>query len=106
MPPTAAWILLARVLRPQGRKGEVLADLFTDNPSQLKEYSQIWLAPPEFTSGPEPSASSVPVRTELRAFWLPTGRNAGRIAIETAADSVVETWARNRTRRAADRNVP
>ena len=34
MESASQWIVLAQILRPQGRKGEVLADLFTDFPDR------------------------------------------------------------------------
>lgn len=40
------WVLLARVVRPQGRRGEVLADLFTDFPDTLTDRQQLFLRPP------------------------------------------------------------
>ena len=48
MDPTSQWIVLAQILRPQGRKGEVLADLFTDFPERFDEHPGVWLAPSGF----------------------------------------------------------
>ena len=39
---------LARSPGPQGRKGEVLADLFTDFPERFDEHPGVWLAPSGF----------------------------------------------------------
>jgi 16S rRNA processing protein RimM len=37
------WTWLARIRRPQGRKGEVLADLLTDFPERFSERRRLWL---------------------------------------------------------------
>ena len=38
------FIVIARIVRPQGRHGEVLADLLTDFPEKFAERKQLWLA--------------------------------------------------------------
>jgi 16S rRNA processing protein RimM len=44
-PPTAPqeWVWLARIRRPQGRKGEVFADILTDFPEKFAERRHLWL---------------------------------------------------------------
>ncbi len=44
-PPTEeqSWVLVARIIRPRGNKGEVLAELFTDFPARLSSRLQIFL---------------------------------------------------------------
>ncbi len=37
------WVWLARIRRPQGRKGEVFADILTDFPEKFAERRQLWL---------------------------------------------------------------
>ena len=37
------WVWLARIRRPQGRKGEVLAEILTDFPEKFAERRQLWL---------------------------------------------------------------
>ena len=45
---TPAWVVLAHLLRPQGRKGEVLAELFTDFPERFEKLTTlIGVAPDE-----------------------------------------------------------
>ena len=44
--PHATWVLLARIVRPQGRRGEVLADIFTDFPEHFTERKRLFLRPP------------------------------------------------------------
>jgi 16S rRNA processing protein RimM len=70
------WVVLAQLLRPQGRKGEILAELFTDFPERFDTRKRVFLAPTGF-AGPE-SATRV---AEIAAWWLPVGRNQGRIVL-------------------------
>lgn len=42
---TENWVWLARIRRPQGRKGEVLAEILTDFPGKFAERRQLWLLP-------------------------------------------------------------
>ena len=75
------WVTLARIVRPQGRKGEVLADLFTDSPDQLRAGPEAFLRP----RGKEAAPAFV------EDFWLPTGRSAGRIVLKLRGiDSITD----------------
>jgi 16S rRNA processing protein RimM len=76
---TPAWIVLAHLLRPQGRKGEVLAELFTDFPERFEEQTRVFLAPTGF-EGEEAEARLA----EVVSFWLPVGKNEGRIVLQFA----------------------
>ena len=81
------WTLLARILRPQGRKGEVLADLFTDFPERFASQPDVWLAPPGFVDAQETRAAETgqePQTSKVLAHWLPVGRNAGRVVLQFA----------------------
>ena len=76
--------MLATLLRPQGRKGEVLAELLTDFPERFSENKRVFLASPGF-SGLEAETRAA----EITGFWLPTGRNEGRIVLHFAGtDSI------------------
>jgi 16S rRNA processing protein RimM len=44
------WVWLARIRRPQGRKGEVLAEILTDFPEKFSERRQLWLIAERGTS--------------------------------------------------------
>ncbi len=76
---TPAWIVLAHLLRPQGRKGEVLAELFTDFPERFEDQKRVFLAAPGF-DGEEAEARPA----EVAAFWLPVGKNEGRVVLQFA----------------------
>lgn len=39
------FVLLARLLRPQGRHGELIADILTDFPERFAERTELWLLP-------------------------------------------------------------
>ena len=43
MTAPAEWVWLARIRRPQGRKGEVFADILTDFPEKFSERRRLWL---------------------------------------------------------------
>ena len=76
---TPTWIVLAHLLRPQGRKGELLAELFTDFPERFEEPTRVFLAPSGF-AGEESEARAA----EVVGFWLPVGKNQGRIVLRLA----------------------
>ena len=81
---TSAWIVLAHLLRPQGRKGEVLAELFTDFPERFERGRRVFLAEPGF-EGEEAEARAA----EVVGFWLPVGKNEGRVVLQFAGiDSI------------------
>lgn len=63
------WVLLARLVRPQGRRGEVLADLLTDFPEKFHERNKVFLlSPTALKKKAEPRA------IELQEHWLHKGR--------------------------------
>src|SRR5438309_7545226 len=76
---TPTWIVLAHLLRPQGRKGEVLAELFTDFPERFEDHKRVFLAAPGF-EGEEAEARAA----EVAGFWLPVGKNEGRVVLHFA----------------------
>ena len=51
---------VARIVRPRGNKGEVLAELFTDFPERLSSFKQIYLR----------SGQAQPQATGLLHFWV------------------------------------
>jgi len=46
------WVWLAHIRRPQGRRGEVFADILTDFPEKFGERRQLWLVREESQGGP------------------------------------------------------
>jgi 16S rRNA processing protein RimM len=77
------WVWLARIRHPQGRKGEVLAEILTDFPQRFAERRQLWLlreavvaeqrrhAPRPATV--DPAESQYPRPVQLKAHWLHKG---------------------------------
>jgi 16S rRNA processing protein RimM len=54
------WVQVARIIRPRGNKGEVLAELFTDFPARLSSRLQIFLR----------HAQDEPRAIGLQNFWV------------------------------------
>jgi 16S rRNA processing protein RimM len=60
---TQRWVIVARILRPRGNKGEVAAQLLTDFPERLTKLTEVFL-------GASGRAGAEPRLTLLRACWL------------------------------------
>ena len=68
------WVWLARIRRPQGRKGEVFADILTDFPEKFIERHKLWLlAEGTSAAAGRPGACSVPREVDLTSHWLHKG---------------------------------
>ena len=65
---SASWVLLAHIVRPQGRRGEVLADIFTDFPQYFPQRERLFLRPP---TGLQPDAMR---EAKVESYWLHQGR--------------------------------
>jgi 16S rRNA processing protein RimM len=79
MTQNTSWIVLAHLLRPQGRKGELLAELLTDFPERFDGQRRVFLAAPGFDGGQAEARSA-----EVVEFWLPVGKNQGRVVLQFA----------------------
>lgn len=77
-----SWIPAARLLRPQGRRGELLAEPLSDLPGLLAPGRRLSLA----ASGSAPATE-----TTLESQWSPSGRNAGRIVLKLAGVDTIST---------------
>jgi 16S rRNA processing protein RimM len=55
------WVIVARILRPRGNKGEVAAQLLTDFPERLTRLTEVFLGA---------GAGAEPRLTPLKACWL------------------------------------
>jgi 16S rRNA processing protein RimM len=75
--PATQRVTLAHLLRPQGRKGELLADMLTNFPEKFTgRVVQV---------GPEGKSAEY----TIESYFLPTGRNAGRVVLKFAnVDSI------------------
>src|SRR5580658_1465415 len=70
-------VTLAHLLRPQGRKGELLADMLTNFPEKFTgRVVQV-------------GTESKSAEYTIESYFLPTGRNAGRVVLKFAnVDSI------------------
>lgn len=77
--PEQSWIVLAQVVRPQGRKGEVLAEIYTDFPERFSQRQRLFLV-----SG---SAQGPAREVRVESQWL----HKGRVVLKFAdVDSIAE----------------
>src|SRR5271156_4390241 len=65
------WVWLARIRRPQGRKGEVFADILTDFPEKFAERRRLWLITDP--DSPRARTNPAPRDVELIPHWLHKG---------------------------------
>ncbi|MGA9060562.1 MAG: ribosome maturation factor RimM [Terracidiphilus sp.] len=73
-----AWVWLARICRPQGRKGEVFAEILTDFPEKFATRRQLWLMPEGVSAKAGSSEMAgealwTPREVELTDYWLHKG---------------------------------
>jgi 16S rRNA processing protein RimM len=81
---TSGWFPIARLLRPQGRRGELLAAPLSDLPNLFAPNREVLLAP---ASASAPAANTLPLHIEEHFF--PTGKNAGRVVLKlSGCDSI------------------
>jgi 16S rRNA processing protein RimM len=62
------WVLLARLVRPQGRKGEIIAEIFTDFPDRFAAQPRVFL------SDPTGKRMQAPREAHIERHWLHQGR--------------------------------
>lgn len=74
--PPVEWTVLAHLLRPQGRRGEILAELLTDFPERFIDQKRVFLAAPGFKG-----TSDEARKMNVLGHWLPVGRNHGRVVL-------------------------
>ena len=72
-PAVDDWVWLAHIRRPQGRKGEVFADILTDFPEKFAERKQLWLLANSQSSGAKATVNAPPREIELIAHWQHKG---------------------------------
>lgn len=67
------WVWLARIRRPQGRKGEVLAEILTDFPEKFAERKQLWLLSDTAAAASAAAKKAAPREVTLVDHWLHKG---------------------------------
>jgi 16S rRNA processing protein RimM len=81
---TSPWVPIALLLRPQGRRGELLAEPLSDLTDIFANGRSVALAPAGSTVPPQNAPQLV-----LEDHWFPTGKNAGRIVLKlSGCDSI------------------
>ena len=81
------FIAIARIARTRGNRGEVVADLYTDNPDRFDDLDEVWL---ESADGRRQAASKT-----LEDVWAHKGRKILKFeGIDTIGDAqaVVGCW--------------
>ena len=63
-PETQRWVIVARILRPRGNKGEVAAELLTDFPKRLTGMTEVFIAASDRVQADEPRLIA------LKSCWL------------------------------------
>jgi 16S rRNA processing protein RimM len=74
---TSAWVAIARLLRPQGRRGELLSEPLSDLNDIFTAGTSLTLAKAGL-SAPAPGAETITIEDH----WFPTGKNAGRVVLK------------------------
>ncbi len=76
-PSTSGWVAIARLLRPQGRKGELLSEPLSDLPEIFAAGTAVAVAKSGLSTPPSGSPS-----LHIEGHWFPTGKNAGRVVLK------------------------
>jgi 16S rRNA processing protein RimM len=63
-PASQRWVIVARILRPRGNKGEVAAELLTDFPERLTRLTEVFLGASSGAGTAEPRLAA------LKSCWL------------------------------------
>jgi 16S rRNA processing protein RimM len=100
--PTAPsdWVWLARIRRPQGRKGEVFADILTDFPEKFAERKHLWLIREENTPAPLKDRPPAPSKQGNPSFVTghdfsraaEAAKNAGALAPAPREAELIHHW--------------
>jgi 16S rRNA processing protein RimM len=74
------WVMVARILRPRGNKGEVAAELLTDFPQRLTELKEVFLG--ASAGAAEPRAAGV------QSCWLSQNHKGQAVFHFVGCDSI------------------
>lgn len=74
------WVIVARILRPRGNKGEVAAEVLTDFPQRLTELQQVYVAARGASAEPRPIA--------LKSCWLSQNHKGQAVFHFAGSDSI------------------
>lgn len=77
---TPRWVLVARILRARGNKGEVAAEILTDFPQRLTKLQEIFLG--------DPRGGGQPQSAKLRSCWLSQNHRGQAVFHLEGVDSI------------------
>jgi 16S rRNA processing protein RimM len=81
-PETPRWVLVARILRSRGNKGEVAAELLTDFPERLTRLQEVFVGHSE--------GKMEPRRMALKSCWLSQNHRGQAVFHFGGVDSITE----------------
>jgi 16S rRNA processing protein RimM len=81
-PETPRWVLVARILRARGNKGEVAAEILTDFSERLTRLREVFVG---FAGG-----KGEPRRMTLKSFWLSQNHRGQAVFHFEGVDSISE----------------
>ena len=82
-PESKRWVLVARILKPRGNKGEVAAEILTDFPERLTNRSELFLGG---IGGPKAEPRAVAVKS----CWLSQNHKGQIVFHFEGCDSITE----------------
>jgi 16S rRNA processing protein RimM len=81
-PETPRWVLLARILRARGNKGEVAAELLTDFPERLTKLKDVFVG--------QAGGKDEPRRVAVKSCWLSQNHRGQAVFHFEGVDSITE----------------
>ena len=79
---TPRWVLVARILRARGNKGEVAAEILTDFPERLKRLREVFVG--------HAGSENEPRRMALKSCWLSQNHRGQAVFHFEGVDSISE----------------
>jgi 16S rRNA processing protein RimM len=79
---TPRWVLVARILRARGNKGEVAAEILTDFPERLTRLKEVFLGPAD--------GQNEPGRLSVKSCWLSQNHRGQAVFHFEGVDSISE----------------
>jgi len=79
---TPRWVLVARILRPRGNKGEVAAEILTDFPKRLTRLREVFVGHADTKKDPR--------RMALKSCWLSQNHRGQAVFHFEGVDSISE----------------
>jgi 16S rRNA processing protein RimM len=81
-PETPRWVLLARILRARGNKGEVAAELLTDFPERLTKLKEVFVG--------QAGGKDEPRRAAVKSCWLSQNHRGQAVFHFEGVNSITE----------------